>query len=118
MKARKRSSAMKGRGAVLVRLRKHDSPQGVTRDTLEKLAKTMHLRVSEVVHVALVECAKANLPRYEPENGPLTSKQQKRIAELTRDTRATYRETDSLFGRESSADHNEQKDVRSVSRAG
>lgn len=116
MKSRKRKSAVKVQQAVLVRLRKQDSPYGVTRDTLQRLAKTLHLKVSEVVHVALAECAKANLPRYAIDNGPLTSKEHERIAELTQETRATYRETDSLFGPGDAADNNGLEDVRSFPR--
>ena len=112
-----RRAAQKAK-AVLVRLRKHDSRYGVTDQTLKRLAKAMNLKVSEVVHVALAECAKANLPHYEADDGPLTQREHQRIAELTRATRTTYRETDSLFGPGSSGDDNrESQTVRSVSRA-
>ena len=115
MKSRKRSVATTA-GAVLVRFKKSDSAYGVTRATVQKLAKTMHLNVSDLVHVALAECAKANLPRYEIDTGPLTATEHERIAELTRDTRATYRETESLFGQENSARKNGPEDIHPVPR--
>jgi hypothetical protein len=115
MKSRKGNSAGKA-GAVLVRFKKHDSAYGVTRATVQKLAKTMHLNVSDLVHVALAECAKANLPRYETDNGPLTAKEHQRIAEFTQDTRATYRETESLFGQGSATDKNDSEEIRRVPR--
>jgi hypothetical protein len=116
IKSRKRSPASKT-GAVLVRFKRHDSAYGVTRATVQKLAKTMRLNVSDVVHVALAQCARTNLPRYEMDNGPLTAKQHESISELTRDTRATYRETESLFGRGSGAKDNGREDIRTVSRS-
>jgi hypothetical protein len=76
----------------------------------------MHLNVSDLVHVALAECAKANLPRYEIDNGSLTANEHERIAELTRDTRATYRETESLFGQGDAKNKDGPDHIRRVSR--
>jgi len=83
----------------LLRLRDRDTQNGVSRVTLARLADCMGLSETELIHKALVDCARTNLPQYEPDDGPLTARQHRRIAELTRDTRATYRETESLFAR-------------------
>ena len=113
---KRKAAGVKGRKAVLVRLRSKDTPYGVTHTTLQKLAKSMNLNVSDVVHVALAECARANLPRYEVDEGALTREHHGRIAELTRGTRATYRETDSLFGEGNTPDNNNAvEQVRDVS---
>ena len=102
---KRKAAGVKGRKAVLVRLRSKDTPYGITHTTLQKLAKSMNLNVSDVVHVALAACARANLPRYEIDEGAVTREHHGRIAELTRGIRATYRETDSLFGQGNTPAH-------------
>lgn len=115
---KRKAAGVKGRKAVLVRLRSKDTPYGVTHRTLQKLAESMDLNVSDVVHVALAECARANLPRYEIDEGALKKEHHERIADLTRDTRATYRETDSLFGQGDAADNkNAAEQVRDLPRS-
>ena len=88
----------KQRKAVLLRLRDRDTPSGVSGITLRLLATTMGMTETEVIHKALAECAKSNLPRYEPDDGALSEQEHQEIDKLTADARATYRETESLFG--------------------
>ena len=94
----------------LLRLRDRDTQNGVSRVTLARLANCMGLSETELIHKALVDYARTNLPQYEPDDGPLTAQQHRRIAELTRDTRATYRETESLFAQ--SRGHREKNDKK------
>lgn len=113
---KRKRAGVKGRKAVLVRLRSKDTPYGITHTTLQKLAESMDLNVSDVVHVALAQCARANLPRYEMDEGALTREHHGKIADLTRGTRATYRETDSLFGQGDAPDkNNAAQHVRDIS---
>lgn len=81
----------------LLRLRDRDTQNGVTRETLSRLADCMGLSETDLIHKALADYARTNLPQYEPDDGPLTTRQIRRIEQLTRETRATYRETESLF---------------------
>lgn len=109
------------RKAVFVRLREKDSDSGVTHRTLKKLSDAMGLKETEVIHKALAHYASTFLPRYDVDNGPLTKQQQDRIDELTADTRATYREAESLFGEpgvpgEKQDGESDGKRVRTVSR--
>lgn len=94
----------------LLRLRDRDTQNGVSRVTLARLADRMGLSETELIHKALVDCARTNLPQYKPDDGPLTERQHRRIAALTRATRATYQETESLFARpRGRAEKNEKK---------
>lgn len=62
-------------GSFLVRLRKQDTPTGVTATTIDLLAEYMGLTKTEIVHLALRQFADKHLPRYELDNGPLTRAQ-------------------------------------------
>ena len=62
-------------GGLLLRYRETDSSYGVTRTTATKLARTLGLSETQVVHVALANLARQALPRYEPDDGPLTDEQ-------------------------------------------
>jgi hypothetical protein len=70
--ARRRSAAP---GGILLRYRDSDTPYGVTRSTTARLAQTLGLSETQVVHVALASLARQTLPRYEADNGPLTPEQ-------------------------------------------
>jgi hypothetical protein len=59
--------------AILFRPRTKDTASGVTRKTLRRLAKLLDVPESEVIHKALANYARENLPRYELDDGPLTS---------------------------------------------
>mgnify|MGYP003346336665 CR=1 FL=1 len=45
---------------------------GVSRHTTARLAEVLGIPVTQVVHVALAQLAQRTLPRYEPDDGPLT----------------------------------------------
>ena len=60
---------------ILLRYRDQDSALGVSRATAIKLADTLGVSETQVIHVALAQLAKQTLPRYEADNGPLTDEQ-------------------------------------------
>src|SRR5258705_756573 len=67
---------------ILLRYRDKDTAFGVTRKTTKKLAETLGLSETQVVHVALANLARQTLPRYEADNGPLTKEQMDEIRKL------------------------------------
>jgi hypothetical protein len=67
---------------ILLRYRDKDTAYGVTRKTTTRLAKTLGLSETQVVHVALANLARQTLPRYEPDDGPLTDEQMAAIRKL------------------------------------
>lgn len=67
---------------VLLRYRDKDTAFGVTRRTTTRLAQTLGLSETQVVHVALANLARQTLPRYEADNGPLTGRQMDAIDRL------------------------------------
>jgi hypothetical protein len=81
--------------AILLRYRESDTAFGVTRATATRLAKTLGLSETQVIHVALAHFARENLPAYEPDDGPLTDEQYKRIREFV--PQGCMKVTKSLF---------------------
>ena len=82
---RKRAAA--GRKApsgdgILLRYREKDTAYGVTRQTATRIAESLGLSETQVVHVALANLARQTLPRYEADNGPLTDEQYAAIEKL------------------------------------
>ena len=73
------SAAEKSTGSFLVRLRKQDTPTGVTSTTVDLLSKQTGLTKTEIVHLALRQFADRYLLRYELDDGPLTDDQLKAI---------------------------------------
>ncbi|HEY8069932.1 MAG TPA: hypothetical protein VIF38_13705 [Burkholderiales bacterium] len=76
--ATKRTSAKRKpptASGILLRYRDKDTAYGVTRKTTTRLADTLGLSETQVVHVALANLARQTLPRYEADNGPLTDEQ-------------------------------------------
>lgn len=69
-------------GGILLRYRDRDTTYGVTRKTTTRLARTLGLSETQVVHVALANLARQTLPRYEADNGPLTTQQLAAIDKL------------------------------------
>ena len=67
---------------ILLRYRDKDTAFGVTRKTASRLAKTLGLSETQVIHVALANFARQTLPRYEADNGPLTPQQMNEIRRL------------------------------------
>jgi hypothetical protein len=60
---------------ILLRYREKDSALGVSRETATKLAESLGVSETQVIHVALAQLARQTLPRYEVDNGPLTDAQ-------------------------------------------
>lgn len=77
--ARRKPAATEG---ILLRYRDRDTPYGVTRGTATRLAETLGLSETQVVHVALASLARQTLPRYEVDEGPLTREQMDAIDRL------------------------------------
>ena len=69
-------------GGILLRYRDKDTAYGVTRKTTTLLAETLGVSETQVVHVALANLARQTLPRYEPDDGPLTPEQLAAIDKL------------------------------------
>lgn len=61
--------------SFLLRVRKQDTPTGVSSSTIELLMEQTGLSKTEVVHLALRKLADTYLPKYELDDGPLTSAQ-------------------------------------------
>ncbi|MEI9905384.1 MAG: hypothetical protein WDN06_16610 [Asticcacaulis sp.] len=61
--------------SFLFRLRKQDTPTGVTPATVELLMEQTGLSKTEVTHLALRQLADRYLPRYEPDDGALSEAQ-------------------------------------------
>ena len=67
---------------ILLRYRDTDSDYGVSRATTTRLAQTLGLSETQVIHVAIAKLARQALPQYEPDNGALTAAQKKAIERL------------------------------------
>ena len=67
---------------ILLRYRDKDTAYGVTRKTTTRLAQTLGLSETQVVHVALANLARQTLPRYEADYGPLTQRQMDEIRRM------------------------------------
>ena len=78
----KRTATQRKPAGILLRYRDKDTAYGVTRKTTTRLAQTLGLSETQVVHVALANLARQTLPRYEPDDGPLTRRQMDEIRRL------------------------------------
>lgn len=78
----KRTARKQPAEGILLRYRDRDTAYGVTRKTTTRLARTLGLSETQVVHVALANFARQTLPRYEADNGPLTKQQLDEIRRL------------------------------------
>jgi DNA-binding transcriptional regulator GbsR (MarR family) len=61
--------------SVLLRLRKQDTPTGVSISTIDLLMEQTGMSKTEVIHLALRQLADRYLPKYELDDGPLTDAQ-------------------------------------------
>jgi hypothetical protein len=66
---------MTASSSLLVKFRTKDTRFGVTRQTVEALVSELDISETQVVHMALSKFAEEVLPAYEPDDGPLTSKE-------------------------------------------
>ncbi len=102
---------------VLLRLREKDTGNGVTRNTLKLLAKTLGVSETDAIHKALADSARAHLPQYEADNGPLTATQHAAVANAVKKVHGRAKVVESLFGKESSSGSKiEHKTIRSTAR--
>jgi hypothetical protein len=69
-------------GSTLLRYRDRDTAYGVTRKTTTRLAQTLGVSETQVVHIALANLARQTLPRYDADKGPLTAQQLAAIDKL------------------------------------
>ena len=60
---------------IAFRYRTQDSATGVTRATAKRLAETLGVDETQVIHIALHELATKFLPQYEADEGALTKAQ-------------------------------------------
>ncbi len=67
---------------ILLRYRDSDSDYGVSRETATRLAQTLGLSETQVIHVALAKFARQALPQYAADDGPLSAAQEKAIERL------------------------------------
>ena len=67
----------------LLRMRKQDTPTGVSIETIDKLVDITGLTKTELVHFALREMANKFLPKYEQDEGDLTDQQLLVIREIS-----------------------------------
>ena len=65
---------------ILLRYREKDSALGISRETATKLAESLGVSETQVIHVALAQLARQTLPRYAVDNGPLSDEQYTAIA--------------------------------------
>ena len=65
-------TAEKHAGSFLLRLRKKDTPTGVSSSTIEALMSLTGLSKTEVAHLALRQMADRFLPLYEQDDGALS----------------------------------------------
>lgn len=106
------------RKAVLLRLRDADSRFGVTSATLKSLSTALGLSETDAIHKALADCARENLPQYEPDDGPLSRAQHRRIEDRVRKRHGPARAIESLFDSpRAKGARRDDKTVRSASRA-
>ena len=79
---RAKRASKKSQDAMLFRFREQDTAFGVTRKTTHDLAVQLGMSETQVLHVALAKMARDYLPAYEPDDGPLTSRQLAAIRKL------------------------------------
>ena len=70
------------RQGMVFRFRDADTRFGVSRRTTARLAKQLGMTETEVIHFAIAQLAREQLPTYEPDDAALTPKQLRRIKQL------------------------------------
>lgn len=103
--------------AILFRPRAKDTTSGITRKTLRRLAKLLDVAEAEVIHKALAKYAQENLPRYEPDDGPLTRSQHRSIAAQARGQHGKAQPIETLFDQRERRQRARAENVRAASRS-
>ena len=75
--------------SLLLKFRDKDSACGVSRETLRKLSKELNMSETMIVHFALARFAREVLPGYEPDEGPLSQADLKRVRARAQETLPT-----------------------------
>jgi ABC-type protease/lipase transport system fused ATPase/permease subunit len=83
--------------ALLVRFRDRDSKEGITRDTMKKIADALDLSETAAVHRALAEFAQRYVAQYPRDDAPLTAGERQRIAEIVEREHGRAVVTETLF---------------------
>jgi hypothetical protein len=103
--------------AILFRPRTKDTTSGITRKTLRRLAKLLDVAESEVIHKALARYAHENLPRYEPDGGPLSKSEHRSIAAQVRHQHGKAQTIETLFEERERRPRARTESVRAASRS-
>jgi len=82
---------------VLFRFREKDSREGITRETLKRLASALDVSETAAMHQALVEYARQHVPQYPKDEGPLGAAQLRKISETVRRQHGEMTVSESLF---------------------
>ena len=90
-----RSSSARLRQGMVFRFRDTDTRFGVSRRTTTRLAKQLGMTETEVIHFAIAQLAREQLPAYEADDTALSSKQLERIKQI--EPQGRMRTTESLF---------------------
>lgn len=90
-----RASAPRLRQGMVFRFRDTDTRFGVSRRTTTRLAKQLGMTETEVIHFAIAQLAREQLPAYEADDAALSLKQLDRIKQL--EPQGRIRTTESLF---------------------
>jgi hypothetical protein len=90
-----RSPSVRLRQGMVFRFRDTDTRFGVSRRTTARLAKQLGMTETEVIHFAIAQLAREQLPAYAPDDGALTRKQLDRIKQM--EPQGRMRPTESLF---------------------
>ena len=90
-----RSSSTRLRQGMVLRFRDSDTRFGVSRRTTTRLAKLLGMTETEVIHFAIAQLAREQLPAYEPDDAALTRKQMDRIIQM--EPQGRMRTVESLF---------------------
>ena len=83
--------------SMLVRFRKTDSSDGISREMLKKLARVLGVSETAAMHKAMAELAQRHVPQYPKDDGPLTDPQYVEINELVRKKHGTSVVVESLL---------------------
>jgi hypothetical protein len=90
-----RSSAARLRQGMVFRFRDTDTRFGVSRRTTTRLAKQLGMTETEVIHFAIAQLAREQLPAYQPDDAALTRKQMDRIRQM--EPQGRMRAVETLF---------------------
>jgi hypothetical protein len=69
--------------SMLLKFKRKDSPLGVQKTTVKKMADLLGFNETDVVHYALSKLAKEIIPAYELDDGALSESELKKIRKLS-----------------------------------